>query len=184
MMILENDKCYIKIEEDVTYTVDSVDNRHYDLILNPGQYRRRDFTKTFSISIDLFSREFSIALIGPFYSYDSDCAVLNGNILTVLQDNTITQIKVSDGSIVHYTTFDCIGGCFFAMYQVKKGYIICGEVELILLDFEFEKKWSFFCVDIFVSVSEIHEDVVCLYDLENNYYEIDYDGNLVTCIST
>lgn len=182
-MILENEKCHIEIEIDETYTVESTDNRFYDLTLNPGNYRHSDVCKTLSIHVDLFPNEFCIALIGPFYTYESDCAVLDDEILTVLQDNTITQINVSYGSIVRHIKFDCFG-CNYGLYKVNKGYIIFGEMEIMMLDFDFVKKWSFSGRDIFVSVSgkkpfQICEDSICLYDFENNYYEIDFEGKLI-----
>ncbi len=42
-MILQNEICHIQINIDETYTVDSVDNRHYDVTLNPEHYRQNDF---------------------------------------------------------------------------------------------------------------------------------------------
>lgn len=182
-MILENEKCHIEIRIDKTYTVGSADNRHYDVTLNPGHHQRNDMPRTLSIHIDLFSRDFHIALIGPFHSYDSDCAILDDEILTVLQGNMITQIKITDASIVRNIMLDCFG-CNFAIYKVNRGYIIYGEIEITMLDFEFKKKWSFSGKDIFVSISDkepfaIREKTICLCDFENNYYEIDFDGKLI-----
>lgn len=183
-MILENEKCHIEIKIDETYTVDSADNRHYDVTLNPGHYRHSDVCKTLSIHVDLFSDEFCIALIGPFYTSEYDCAVLDDEILTVLQDDTITQIDISDGSIVRHIKFDCFG-CNYRLHKVNKGYIVLGEIEITMLDFDFVKKWSFAGKDIFVLVSagktplQIREDSICLYDFEDNFYEIDFEGNLI-----
>ena len=180
-MILENEKCHIEIGVDRTYTVDSADNRHYDVTHNPEHYRHSDVTKTLSIYIDLFTSELCIALIGSFYTYDSDCAVLDGEILTVLQNRAVTQICITDGSIIRHSCFDCFG-CNFAIYKVEKGYIIYGEIEITMLDLNLIKKWSFSGKDIFVSVSgknpfEIRENSILLYDFEDNRYEIDFDGN-------
>lgn len=182
-MILENRKCRIEIEIDETYTIDSTDNRPYDVIHNPEQYRHGDMAKTLSVYIDLFTRELRIALIGPYYTYDSDCAVLDDEILTVLQDNTITQINITDGSTIRHICFDCFG-CNFAIYKVEKGYVIYGEMEITMLDFDFIKKWSFSGRDIFVSISgkkpfELRENSICLYDFEDNKYEIDFEGNQI-----
>ena len=82
-MILQNEKCHIEIKIDETYTVDSVDNRHYDVTLNPEHYRHNDLSKTLSIHIGLYAREFQVALIGPYHSYDLDCAVL---IVCIMND--------------------------------------------------------------------------------------------------
>ena len=42
-MILQNEICHIEINIDETYTVDLVDNRHYDVTLNPEHYRQNDY---------------------------------------------------------------------------------------------------------------------------------------------
>ena len=180
-MVLQNEIARIDISTDETYTIGSADNRHYDAVLNPTGYRRSNLSKTFSIHIDLYSKEFQIALIGSFYSLDSNCAVLEDDILTILQDDTITQIKITDASLVRHIALDCFG-CNFAIYKVKKGYIIYGEIEITMLDFNFEKQWSFSGKDIFASISgkepfKILENSICLYDFEDNYYEIDFDEN-------
>ncbi len=182
-MILENEKCHIKIEIDETYTVDSTDNRYYDVILNPCNYKHGDLSRTLSIHIDLFSKEFCIALISSYYVSDSDCAILDNDVLTVLQDQAITQISITNGSVIRHIKLDCFG-CNFAIYKVEEGYIIYGEIEITMLDLNFVKKWAFSGKDIFASVSgklpfEIKEKSICLHDFENNYYEIDFDGNLI-----
>lgn len=182
-MVLENEKYIINIDIDETYTIDSTDNRFYDVILNPFDYKHSDFTKTLAIHVDLFSKEYSIALISPYYVSDSDCAILDNDVLTVLQDHAITQINITDGSITRHIKLDCFGSNF-AIYKVEKGYIIYGEIEITMLDFNFAKKWFFSGKDIFVSVSgklpfEIKENSICLHDFDDNCYEIDFDGNLI-----
>lgn len=178
-MVLENEKCCIKINIDETYTVDSMDNRHYDVVLNPCNYKRSDLSKTLSIHIDLFLHDYSIALIGPFYTYDSHCATLDNETLTVLQDNTITQLKITEGTIIRHVKFDCWFGCNDAIYKVEQGYVIVGEIEITMLDFDFTKKWSFVADNVVVSSTfKLQENSMCLYDIEDNYYEVDFDGNL------
>lgn len=182
-MVLENKKCCVKIKIDQTYTIDSTDNRYYDVVLNPCHYKRGNLSKTFSIYVDLFEREFCIALIGSFYIYDDNCAVLDDETLTVLQNDAITQIRITDGTIIRHIELDCFG-CNFAIYKVENGYILHGEIEITMLDLDFIKKWSFSGKDIFVSVSgkqsfEIRDSSICLYDFEDNYYEIDFDGKIL-----
>lgn len=182
-MVLENEKCCVEIKIDESYTVDSTDNRHYDVVLNPCNYKKSDISKTFSIHVNLFESEFGIALIGPFYSYDYNCAVLDDETLTILQDKTITQISITDGAIIRHIEFDCFG-CNFAIYKIENGYIVYGEIEITMLNHDFIKKWSFSGKDIFVSLTrkesfEIRNNTICLYDFEDNYYEIDFNGNLL-----
>ncbi len=58
-----------------------------------------------------------------------------------------------------------------------------------MLDFELNKKWSFSCADIFVSISnrvpfKIQDNSIFLYDLQDNYYEIDLEGNQIKFINS
>lgn len=182
-MILYNDICTVNISIDTTYTVESTDNKMYDLVINPRNLRNSDMYKLFSVQIDLFSKAISIALIGDYYSYDEDCAVLEDEILTILQNDAIVQLKINDGTMVNFQEFDCFG-CNFGIYRVQNGYIIYGEIEIIMLDFNFNKKWSFSGRDIFVSISEkkafeLCENTIKLYDFEGNFYEIDFSGKLI-----
>lgn len=182
-MLLQNDRCKIKIAVDETYTLDSVDNKPYNRVINPLSLKRNDFYKVFSIEIALSHETISIALVGNFYSYDTDCAVLDHEILTILQNNVIVQIKVGDGTMLHYKTFDCFG-CNFGIYKVKEGYIIYGEMEITMLDLNFNKQWGFSGGDAFVSISgkkpfELCDNTIKLFDFEDNFYEIDLNGTLV-----
>ncbi len=58
-----------------TYTVGSADNRHYDVTLNPGDYRHNDFSKTLAVHIDLYLRKYQIALIANFNTRKLDLLV-------------------------------------------------------------------------------------------------------------
>ena len=182
-MVIQNKKCRVEITTDDTYTVDSADNRHYDVVLNPCRYQRCNLSKTFSIHIELADRELSVALIGSFLADDHRCAVLDRDVLLVLQDDWITQIDITDGSIIKRTEVPCLGGNF-EIYEVKTGYILHGETEITMLDRDLNKKWSFAGKDIFASVTgkvpfEIRENSICLYDFEDNFYQLDFDGKLI-----
>ena len=182
-MVLQNDICNVKVSIDSTFTLESTDNKPYDLVINPYHMRHNDIYTVFSIQIDLFYKELSVALIGDFHSYDIDCAILEDNVLTVLQNNAIIQIDVKSGIMLSFKEFDCLG-CNYGIYKVTNGYIIYGEIDITMLDLNFEKKWSFSGSDIFVSVSgkrafELCEKSIKLYDFEDNFYEIDYMGNLI-----
>jgi hypothetical protein len=182
-MRLENDLYMIQISIDTTYTVDSIDNRHYDIVLNPANMKRNSFSKTLSITVTECDHTRKIALIGDFYSYDDKCAILDNSVLSILQNNTITQIELSTSSILSYHSFECFG-CCFAIYNCSDGYIINGEIEIIKLNYKFEKVWSFSGADIFItqdnrSPFEMTENKIKLYDWNGIYYELDFDGNLL-----
>lgn len=182
-MLLQNELCNIKITADDTYTIHSADNRHYDLVHNPCKYKRGDFYKAFDIEIDRFSDKIRIALIGDFFSCCTDCAILEGDVLTVLQNHTITRISIYDGKQIMCKKLECIGSAF-GIYSVESGYVVYGETEITMLDFQLNYKWSFSGRDIFVSGSgkksfSISEKLIRLYDFEDNYYEVDFNGRLI-----
>lgn len=152
--MLSNDICRITVYIDETYTANSADNnKHYDIVYNPEQYRSGDFYKTTGIHIDLFGDELSIALVGDYYSYDEDCAVLNNEVLTVLQNDCLTQINVKDGSVIGRIYLQDFAGTNFALYRSPNGYIIYGEIDIIGLDGNFKELWTFSGRDIWASVS-------------------------------
>lgn len=182
-MLLQNEICNVNISIDNVYSIESTDNRYYDFILNPDKLNHNDCYKTMAIQIELSTVSLSIALVGDFYSYDIDCAILDKDILTILQNDKITQIQVQDGTMILHKQFECLG-CNFGIYKVNHGYIIYGEMEVTMLDLEFNKMWGFSGRDIFVSITnkktfELCENSIKLFDFEENYYEIDYDGKLL-----
>lgn len=183
-MHLENDLYAIQIGLDESYIVDSPDNKSYDKILNPANLEHNNLTSTFSITVTEAGNMKKIALIGEPFSCVSHCGVLENSMLTVLQNNTITQIDLKTKEIVQYKQFECFG-CSIALYQCFDGYIIHGEVEIIKLNHNFEKKWSFSGADIFVTPDnqptfEMTENRIKLYDWNGTYYELDLDGTLST----
>lgn len=184
-MILENDNYKVHIHLDDTYTIDSTDNLYYDMILNLQNLCKNDVIKVMRIQIDSRLETKYIAFIGSFYCYDFDCALLENHILTILQDNVVTQLDLNHYSVIKSVVFDSNIGCHFAIYKCFKGYIIYGELEIMMLDFNLKKKWSFTGQDIFVTQNDhqpfqIKNEMIQLYDWNNHYYELDFDGNLLT----
>ena len=182
-MLLENEVCTVKISLDDTYTVGSADNRHYDMVINPSDLSSSDLSKTFSISIDVHHHNYMIALVGSYLSCEYDCAILEGNNLLVLQDDNLVVIDVLSGALIKSIHMDCFGSNF-SIYRIPKGYIIYGEIEIIMLNDAFEKQWTFSGRDIFVTQSNKNPFAICdnaieLFDWEDNYYKIDFGGNLL-----
>ena len=65
IVVLENDYVKITIKQDKTYTMDSVDNKQYDIIMNPFKYTRNNYAKALEIVIqNEMYEETRIALIG------------------------------------------------------------------------------------------------------------------------
>lgn len=183
-MILENESCRVEITAAPVYRFGSAGNRPYDLHLYPGP--RREDTATYAIQIDLGTQTRTIALTGSRHLYGTEnCAVLEGDILTVLQNDAITQLRVTDGAVVRYVPLEDDGfNINYEIHRVGRDWLLFGELELTMLDADFQKKWSFMGNDIFASTTRenvfvLKADAICLYDFLDNYYELDYNGHLL-----
>ena len=180
--IFQNDKYCVEITLDETYTIDSADNKRYDYVLNPSSKRRGDMYKVSHLSIKGIQNA-DIALIGDYYTYPEDCAILEDDNLAVLQNDYITQIDLKTVQIIAGYELDVFGTAF-SIYRMSDGYLIYGEIEIIKLDNEFNTVWKFSGRDIFVSTTdknafELTDHSIKLYDFEDNFYEIDFDGKLI-----
>lgn len=183
-MELTNDVCEISIIPAVTYSLNSPDNRHYDFEYNPENHSQHDFWDAFHIHIDLFIKEYDIVLVGEYTKEVLDHAVLEGNVLTVMMGCEVSQIDITTGEMTLHRRFECFGSTF-GIYPIQDGYIIWGELEIIRLNAGLEKCWSFSGRDIFVSNSgkepfEICENSIKLNDWEDNFYELDFNGRLIS----
>lgn len=99
-MILQNKLCTVVITIDEVYTIDSTDNTHHDIVHNPHTYKRGEFSNTFSILINRASENLRIALIGDCDIYDTDFGTLENDVLTILQNDTVVRLKVTDGAMI------------------------------------------------------------------------------------
>ena len=137
----------------------------------------------YAIRVKMSDREYAVALVGDMNCQDIDCAVLEGEILTILHVFDVIQFNLNSAKIIRTVPLDSMFPNF-SIYRVGGGYLIHGEVEIIMLNEDLEKVWTFGGRDIFVSVTgkeafRIGEDRICLYDFEDNYYEIDFQGRLL-----
>ena len=186
MQKLSNHLCTIEITEDPTYTVDSVDNRPYDRVLNPRGYRRSHFTRAFAIRIELpdFTRTF--ALIGEGYAVASDCAVLEEDELVVLQNRDLIRIAITDGQVLSHTHLDRFG-VLNSIYPLPDGYLVVGELEVFQLDHSLRAKWSYGAHGMIMSW-KMQEDHILLWEEETTYsmnaktnkVKLNFDGRVLT----
>ncbi len=182
-MILNNEFCEIEIALDETYTINSTDNKHYDYVYNTNELGINDFINVISIKIKSNEKEINIALVGGLYSNIDQCAILNDKNLIVLQNKIISQIDITTGELLRSKNIETFGSNF-SIHPIEKGYIIHGEIDILRLTFDFEIEWSFAGRDIFATLDdkpafELCDNSIKLYDFENNYYEINFDGKLI-----
>ena len=72
----------------------------------------------------------------------------------------------------------------FSLYRVRGGFLIHGELEIIKFDDNLNKLWEWVGNDILVSISgkkslELTKSSIRVTDFSDNFYELDYDGNLI-----
>lgn len=75
-------------------------------------------------------------------------------------------------------------GPVLEVYPYRDDFILHGELLICRVSRNLELLWEFGGRDIFVKQAgdpafEMKKDRICLYDWENNYYEIAYDGTLM-----
>ncbi|ALB45679.1 hypothetical protein [Clostridium beijerinckii] len=182
-MILRSEKFQIEVTEDKTFTIQSTDNKPYDILFNPENLSWRDITKAFRIKIKSDDRERDIILIGSLYCYDADCAILEANKLIVLMNYAVTIINIEECKILRHKKFSD-SGCYFGIYEFRNGYIVYGELEIVKLDKSLNKEWDFMGADIFVTQDknvpfQISGDKIKLYDWSGAYYELDMNGKVI-----
>lgn len=185
--ILQNENFFVEISVDETYKIGSADNDKYDIVMNPAEIADDDDADLYNalhITVKGHSNT-EFALIGSRYASPENCAVLEDNILTVMQDDFITRIDLETMSIVACHEIKIYYfGVYYGIYRIPNGYIIYGEVLILKLDDDFQIVWDFRGHDIFVSITgknafKITQNSIKLYDFYDNYYELDFDGNLI-----
>ena len=178
--VLQNAKCKVTIKE-IQYG--DLKAGSYRQILNPSHYKNDELTKFFSVLIDLYDHDIMLALIGSHLSDVEGCAVLDGHSLIVMMNEQFFKINMLDGTLINYKTLDVFGSNF-ALFKIDNGYVVHGEVDILFLSESFEITASFSGRDIFVSNSgkkafTLTKDTVQLFDFEDNYYEIDFEGKII-----
>lgn len=180
-MILKNEFCVITISVNEHFSFNDSKNKKYDIVFNPQKYNADDDIKVFEIDVNLFKERKKIALISFIGEPTGNIAVLDGMILTIFQDEAFLQIDIIKGEIVNTKPTD-IFGSVFSLNKFGDDYIVHGEIEIARYNSNLNKLWSFSGRDIFASITgkkafEMSDNSIKLYDFQDNYYEIDYDGN-------
>ena len=173
----------IWINADEEFDTSSSIHNKYDYIYNPNDYTDADYIKTFSIIIKCRDNKTRIALVGDLHSSVEGCAIIVGNQLLVLQNDTLSVIDMETSQLLRFVEIETFG-CNFSIHSIKTGYIIYGEIEILKLSFDLNVEWRFSGRDIFVSMHnknsfELCENHINLYDFLGNYYEVDFEGNLI-----
>lgn len=171
----------ISIHEAPPYSINSTDNKEYDKVL---VIEESNFNKTVELEIEQNGFTRTVLLVVPYYTpltsfvapHREGLFLMLNDLLCVFDPETISIIKQS-----HINPL----GTMFEVHQVDNDYILYGEIEIYRISEDLKVKWNFSGRDIFVRYQGeepafvMKNDRICLYDFEDNYYEIGYDGKLI-----
>ena len=178
-MLIKNEIYSVELSIDKGWNWLPEDRERYDYIydLTAGKtVDNRDLYDTVSIFCTYNDKmHIRIAIAGCFcYScIGQHPAVLEGDVLTLQLNRDIVQIELKDGQMLRHIDLDTIGFCpgdCFAIYSTKYGFIVYGELDIVMLNRELKVLWTFDGADIFAlpdcqkDAFILHEDTVELYD--------------------
>lgn len=189
-MTLENEKFRVTIKEDPCYTIDSADNKPYDVVWNPMGIKRTNDYMNRALVIEVCQGEESyqgVLLAEMLGFFDGkDCAILADDCLTVLCFQGLIQVNLVIREVLFCRELSILGGTM-AIYLCPEGidgYVVWGETEIVKLNRNFEVEWTKSGADIFVSLTEklafqMTKERIVLNDFLGNHYELDYQGNIL-----
>lgn len=172
-IVLHNEICHAVIEE-TSLTEKTV---------NLGKYTPGEFTKVVRVSSSMQGSDHSISILCSHMTDLDNAALLQEDHLILMLDEQLFRIDMKDCTIQKYKQLEIDGGTF-GIYETPLGYVVHGELEILMVDPDFKVLWTFSGRDIFVSVTgktafERTDTTIQLYDFEDNYYEIDMNGKLL-----
>ncbi len=155
-----------------------------DYIVCFRENAKYEFSKTRIISVDSGDTINKIALVGDFFLYDENCAVLENSVLTVLQNDMLLQIDLNTCQVIKQKPIEAFG-VNFELHLTPVGYLVYGESAIATYNKDLNQIWSFSGKDIFAATSDktafaIEKETIKLYDFEGNFYELDFTGKLIT----
>lgn len=173
----------ITVHTEPKYNPNSMDNLPYDKVI-PIEVPFDDFNTCFSINMEKDGESTSVLIIAPHYISVESCVLPHEKGLFMLLDNFVCLFDVEAKEIVKKVDLEPYGTTE-RPYIYGEDYIIHGEMNIYRVSKNLEIKWQYSGRDIWERYHgpepafEMKKDRICLYDFMDNYYELDYDGNLI-----
>lgn len=181
-MYLCNDKWEIEIDE-INYDPESADN-----FVRPNAYVVicDDYSKTICVSIAdaTHTTEKKIILKVSYFTPRDDYAFIEENSLFLFLNDTVCEFDAQTGEMKNKKSVNMMG-TLFSVYRYQQDFVLYCEMDIIRMTQDLDVVWDFGARDIFVRYHgeepafEMMPDRIRLYDFSDNYYEIDYDGNVI-----
>ena len=166
---------YVIDDEDV-----SIDG--YDKTI---QLEETDFCKLFEIRVESHGDVSRVLLIASYHTPEDHFVAMHEEGMFFMLNDILCIFDPVDLKISRMKTISPMG-TMCEVHPYGKDYILYGELEIYRISENMEAIWKFLGVDVFFRCDsddpafEMKSDRICLYDFLENYYEIDYDGNLIT----
>lgn len=185
-MILSNDQYTVTITGDGQFWNTPAIQKAYDITFNPENIDQTDgFFDVTAICVEhAHGSTRRIALLASRYTDKEHCAVLDGQVLTVIQFDAIMQIDLERECVLQNVACSNWGG-LMEIRPIKEGYIIRGEYDVFRYDAQLNRVWHFSGRDILVSSGGeksfwIDDCFIHCRDWLGWHYVLDFDGNLIS----
>lgn len=179
----------ITVRQAPEYTMNSTDNLTYDGVFDLVADDESNHT-TVSVLIERGREEDDepkeCAFLVPCYTPIDDCAWPAGDHVFFMFCDRLCLFDPATRRIVKQTAIGTLCPVLFAAYAYRDDFILYGETDIFRIAPDLSVRWQFSGRDIFVRnpekegpAFEMKSDRICLYDWEDNYYELSYEGGKV-----
>lgn len=163
------------------YSFDSNDNKPYDKVI---VVEKSDYHICLEIEVKHNMEIKTALLIASHYTMINSFSALHEDGLFMMLNEVLCIFNPQTLSIDKQIEIKPLG-TMFEVHPFGDDYILYGELEIYRISSDLNVEWTFSGRDIFVKYTGnepafiMKEDRICVYDFEDNYYEIDYDGKLI-----
>ena len=166
---------------------DVVDPSNYDKVIEIEKINLEDsdFCKLIEIAVELNGDIKTALIIASYHTPVESFIAPHEDGLFLMLNDVLCVFDPETLEIVEQAKIDPFG-TMFEVHRYKDDYILYGECEIYRVTKDLKEKWAFAARDIFVRCDtdapafEMKEDRICLYDFQDDYFEINYDGKLIT----
>lgn len=179
-MVFFNEKYEITFKENVGYSIDSTDNKYYDQCIKVIEADKFGHYSSYEMEVMSFENgeKFSIIVIASYCSkVFENSGILADDIFYIILDNQIIKMNLQDFTYINYLIPNSFG-TYYEIYNCERGFLVYGELELVLLDKQFEEQWRYCTQDILFGENclQINEEYISFKDFEGNSHEVDWSG--------
>ena len=171
----------ICIKDAPPYSFNSTDNKHYDSVIIVEE---NEFNRCIEIEVEKYGDTKTVLMVAPFYTPTESFVAPHKDGLFMMLNDILCVFSPESTSITKQIQINPMG-VMYEVHSLEDDYILYGETEIYRISQELAVKWDFSGRDIFVRYQGnepaflMKQDRICLYDFEDNYYEIDFDGNII-----